>query len=75
MFCLKHDGQNFEEAPCSDYDAWLVMTREELAQHSPFYLDIPAAVEISGALLLAMGVGFVWRMIRKSIEQHDTLHD
>lgn len=75
MFCLKHDGQNFEEAPCSDHDAWLVMTREELAQHSPFYLDIPAAVEISQVLLLAMAVAFVLRMMRKSIEQHDSIND
>lgn len=75
MFCIIHNGQEFQEEPCSNAEAWLVMTREELAQHSPFYLDIPAAVEISGALLLAMGVGFVLRMIRKSIEQHDTVHD
>lgn len=71
MFCIVHDGQDFREAPCSDPEAWLVMTREELAQHSPFYLDIESAVEISGALLFAMAVGFVLRMVRKSLEQHD----
>lgn len=68
MFCLKHDGQGFQEAPCSDQEAWLVMTREELAQHSPFYLDIPAAVDISGALLLACAAAFVLRMARKLLE-------
>lgn len=47
------------------------MTQQELAQHSPFYLDIESAVEISGALLLAMGTGFVLRMVRKSLEQHE----
>lgn len=71
MFCIVHDGQDFQETPCSDPEAWLVMTREELAQHSPFYLDIESAVEISGALLFAMAVGFVLRMVRKSLEQHD----
>lgn len=68
MFCVTQD---FQEVPCSTPDAWLVMTKLELSQHSPFYLDIPAALEISGAVLLVMAVAFVLRMIRKSIEQHD----
>jgi len=74
VFCIVHDGQYFQEAPCSNPEAWLVMTQQELAQHSPFYLDIESAVEISGALLLAMGTGFVLRMVRKSLEQHDEVN-
>ena len=72
MFCLKYVGQTFQEASCSDQDALIVMTREELAQHSPFYLDIPAAIEISGAILLVMGVAFVLRMVRKYLESDDS---
>ena len=74
MFCIVDDGQVLREEPCTNTQAWLVMTREELAQHSPFYLDIESAVEISGALLLAMGTGFVIRMVRKSLEQHDEVN-
>jgi len=73
VFCVINQGGSLIEADCSNPDAWLVMTRQELMQHSPFYLDIPAAVEISGALLLGMAVAFVLRMVRKSIEQHDSV--
>ncbi len=74
MFCIVHDGQSLQEAPCDHPGVWLVMTAQELAQHSPFYLDIESAVKISGALLLAMGVGFVLRMVRKSLEQHEEVN-
>ncbi|MDH1903714.1 hypothetical protein [Comamonas aquatica] len=68
MFCIVHDGQVFQEAPCSNPEAWLVMTPLELAQHSPFYLSIEQAVQISGALLLACAAAFVIRMARKLLE-------
>jgi len=44
------------------------MTPLELAQHSPFYLSIEQAVQISGALLLACAAAFVIRMARKLLE-------
>ena len=74
MFCVVSENQQLTEATCVNPQAWLVMTREELAMHSPFYLDIESAVAISGALLLAMGTGFVIRMVRKSLEQHDEVN-
>lgn len=74
MFCVVSENQQLTEATCDNPQAWLVMTREELAMHSPFYLDIESAVAISGALLLAMGTGFVIRMVRKSLEQHDEVN-
>lgn len=49
-------------------DALIVVTRVELAQYSPFYLDTQSAVEIAGATLLIMSVAFVLRQIIKSLD-------
>jgi len=45
------------------------MTQAEFMQSSPFYLDMESAAQISGALLMAMGVGFLLRTLRKYLEQ------
>ncbi len=68
MYCLQHDGAAYSEASCDDPDALVVVTRVELAQMTPFYLDLESAVEISGALLMVMAVAFVLRQIRKYLE-------
>lgn len=68
MYCLQHNGAAYSEASCDDPEALVVVTRIELAQMSPFYLDIESAVEISGALLMVMAVAFVLRQIRKYLE-------
>lgn len=69
MYCIQGNGSAYSEAPCSDPDALVVVTRLELAQMTPFYLDIESAVEISGALLMVMAVAFVLRQIRKYLEK------
>ena len=68
MYCLTHNGSTYSEASCDDPDALVVVTRVELAQMTPFYLDLESAVEISGALLMVMAVAFVLRQIRKYLE-------
>ena len=68
MYCLQHNGATYSEASCDDPDALVVVTRVELAQMTPFYLDRESAVEVSGALLMVMGVAFVLRQIRKYLE-------
>lgn len=57
-----------EPVSCNIPDALIVMTRQELEQHSPFYLDLESAALISGALLLAMALGFSIRQVRKLLE-------
>lgn len=68
MYCLQYNGAAYSEASCDDPGALVVVTRVELAQMTPFYLDIESAVEISGALLMVMAVAFVLRQIRKYLE-------
>lgn len=68
MYCLQHNGSAYLEVSCDDPDALIVVTRLELVQMTPFYLDIESAVEISGALLMVMAVAFVLRQIRKYLE-------
>ena len=68
MFCLIHDGASYQEVSCDTPESWVVMTHVELAQHSPFYMDIESAVAIGGALLMVMAVAFVLRQIRKYLE-------
>lgn len=43
----------------------------ELAQHSPFYMDIESAVAIGGALLMVMAVAFVLRQITNYLRSKD----
>ena len=71
MFCLIHDGASYQEVPCDTPDSWVVMTHVELAQHSPFYMDIESAVAIGGALLMVMAVAFVLRQITNYLRSKD----
>ena len=63
MFCLIHNGASYQEVSCDTPESWVVMTHVELAQHSPFYMDIESAVAIGGALLMVMAVAFVLRQL------------
>lgn len=69
MFCVELIGQTLHETSCDTPSAFIVMTQQELQQHSPFYLDLESAALISGALLMAMAVGFLIRQARKLLEQ------
>lgn len=71
MFCIQSGGFDQTAYDCSAVDALIVVSRVELAQYSPFYLDAAGAVAIAGPLLLLMGVAFVLRMVRKYLESED----
>ena len=71
MYCVLVTSQTYQEVSCDTPDAYLVMTRVELAQTSPFYMDSESAVAISGAMLMAMAVAFVLRQVRKYLEKED----
>lgn len=71
MFCLIHDGASYLEVSCDTPESWVVMTHVELAQHSPFYMDIESAVAIGGALLMVMAVAFVLRQITNYLRSKD----
>ena len=71
MYCLIHDGTAYQEVSCDTPDAYLVMTRVELAQYSPFYMDTESAVAISGAMLMAMAVAFVLRQVRNALSSKE----
>ncbi|WP_241213192.1 hypothetical protein SR914_02240 [Comamonas testosteroni] len=64
-------NQTYQEVSCDTPDAYVVMTRVELAQHSPFYMDIESAVAISGAMLMAMAVAFVFRQVLNSLSSRE----
>jgi hypothetical protein len=68
VFCIKLKGSTYQEVSCDIPDSFLVVTRVELVQMSPFYLDTQSAVEIVGATLMIMAVAFVLRQIRKSLD-------
>lgn len=71
MFCLIHDGASYQEMSCDTPESWVVMTHVELAQRSPFYMDIESAVAIGGALLMVMAVAFVLRQITNYLRSKD----
>lgn len=71
MFCLIHDGASYQEVSCDTPESWVVMTHVELAQRSPFYMDIESAVAIGGALLMIMAVAFVLRQITNYLRSKD----
>ena len=71
MYCVLVTSQTYQEVSCDTPDAYVVMTRVELAQHSPFYMDNESAVAISGAMLLAMAVAFVLRQVRNSLSSKE----
>ena len=66
MYCINPESS--VEVSCDASNALIVVTRIELAQLSPFYLDIESAVEIGGALLMVMTVAYVLRQARKYLE-------
>ena len=68
MYCMQPGVSTITEVSCDTPDALVVVTRLELQQLSPFYLDIESAVAIGGAILLVMAVAFVLRAARKSLE-------
>lgn len=68
MFCIKTGGVDQTAYDCNQVDALLVISKTELSQLSPFYLDQISAVAIGGAILMIMAVAFVLRLIRKSLE-------
>lgn len=68
MYCMAPGSTTVTEVDCSQPDALLVITRQELQQFSPFYLDIESAVAIGGAILTVMAVAFVLRAARKALE-------
>lgn len=67
MFCLKQDGASYVQVGCDTADALVVVTRVELAQMSPLYMDIESALAIGGAMLTCMSVAWVLRMARLSL--------
>lgn len=71
MYCVSVTNQTYQEVPCDTPDAYVVMTRVELAQHSPFYMDNESAVAISGAMLMAMAVAFVLRQVRNALSSKE----
>lgn len=68
MFCVQSGGLDQTPYDCNAVDALIVVSRVELSQLSPFYLDIPSATAIGGSILLLMGVAFVLRLVRKYLE-------
>lgn len=71
MYCVSVANQTYQEVSCDTPDAYVVMTRVELTQHSPFYMDIESAVAISGAMLMAMAVAFVFRQVLNSLSSRE----
>lgn len=68
MYCMQSTQGSYVEVSCDTPDAFVVLTRVELAQYSPFYMDTESAVAIGGAILMVMAVAFVFRMVRKFLE-------
>ena len=71
MFCVTLKNAitlTYLQVPCDPSSTLLVLTPDELAQRSPFYLDNDSAVAIAGAMLMIMAVAFLLRMVRKSLE-------
>ena len=70
MYCaLIANDATVQEVSCETPDALVVMTRVELAQYSPFYMDTESAVAISGAILMAMATAFVLRHVRTFLSE------
>lgn len=68
MYCIASEGST-TQVSCDTPDALIVISRVELAQMTPFYLDNQSAVAISGAMLMAMAVAFVLRCVRNYLEK------
>ena len=71
MYCVSVTNQTYQEVSCDAPDAYVVMTRVELAQYSPFYMDNASAVAISGAILMAMAVAFLLRQVRNALSSKE----
>lgn len=72
MYCMRADSSTITEVSCDTPDALVVLTRLELVQYSPFYLDPESAGQIGGALLLVMAVAWCMRQLRKSLETKES---
>jgi hypothetical protein len=71
MYCMQADNTTITEVSCDTPDALVVVTRLELSQYSPFYLDPESAGAIGGALLLVMAVAWCMRAVRKTLESRN----
>ncbi|GKS96150.1 hypothetical protein [Acidovorax sp. SUPP2825] len=69
---MRADSSTITEVSCDTPDALVVLTRLELVQYSPFYLDPESAGQIGGALLLVMAVAWCMRQLRKSLETKES---
>lgn len=69
MYCMQPGTPQITEVSCDTPDALVVLTRVELAQYSPFYLEPESAGAIGGALLLVMAVAWGLRTLRQSLVQ------
>lgn len=67
MYCMQPGVTTVTEVPCDQPGALVVLTRLELQQLSPFYLDIESAMAIGGAILLVMAVAFCFRVASKAL--------
>lgn len=72
MYCMQSGTATITEVSCDTPDALVVLTRVELAQYSPFYLDPESAGAIGGALLLVMAAAWCLRAIRKTLEAKES---
>ena len=72
MYCMQPATPTITEVSCDTPDALVVLTRVELAQHSPFYLDPESASAIGGALLLVMAAAWCMRAVRKTLETKES---
>lgn len=72
MYCMRPDTSTVIEVSCDTPDALVVLSRVELAQYSPFYLDPESAMAIGGAILLVMAAAWSLRAVRKALETKES---
>lgn len=72
MYCMQPGVETITEVSCDQPDALVVVTRLELEQYSPFYLDPESAMAIGGAILLVMAVAWSLRAVRKALETSES---
>ena len=68
MYCIAPSGTDRAAVPCDTPGVLIVLDRVELAQYSPFYMDVESASAIGGALLLAWAVAYCFRMVIKLLK-------
>ncbi|BEP95679.1 hypothetical protein GmRootA79_40630 [Acidovorax sp. A79] len=72
MYCMQPSTTTISEVSCDTPDALVVLSRVELAQYSPFYLDPESAMAIGGAILLVMAAAWSLRAVRKALETKES---